>query len=109
LRADVFRQWLFAEVEPEVVWPADPPRGYRTVLGIILRLEVLFVSEARPADAPAPSEAAQPAKGPPAPAPTPGAGAADAPPPPAAGAPPPPAAETPAPPAAAAPEEAPWP
>ncbi|HEU4384979.1 MAG TPA: hypothetical protein VFR85_15965, partial [Anaeromyxobacteraceae bacterium] len=46
LRADVFRQWLFAEVEPEVVWPADPPRGYRTVLGIILRLEVLFVSEA---------------------------------------------------------------
>lgn len=45
LRADVFRQWLFAEVEPEMVFPANPAGGYRTILGVIVRLEVLFVSE----------------------------------------------------------------
>jgi hypothetical protein len=52
LRRDVLRHWLFLEVEPEVVWPAVPGAGYRTVLGVILRLEVLFVSET-PAQGPA--------------------------------------------------------
>ena len=77
LRGDVFRHWLFVEVEPEVVWPADPPRGYRTVLGVILRLEVLFVSEVK-SSRPAPS-AMPGAPAPGAAEPPPAAGAPDAP------------------------------
>jgi hypothetical protein len=65
LRRDVLRRWLFLELEPEVVWPVDPSGARRTVLGVILRLEVLFVSEsgaepASPAPAEAPPEAPPP-------------------------------------------------
>jgi hypothetical protein len=66
LRSDVLRRWLFMEIEPEVVWPATPGRGYGTILGVILRLEVLFVSEsgapepAAPAPTAAPPEARPP-------------------------------------------------
>ncbi|HEY6105870.1 MAG TPA: hypothetical protein VIV59_07805 [Anaeromyxobacteraceae bacterium] len=60
LRRDVLRRWLFAEIEPEVVWPAAPGGGYRTVLGVILRLEVLFVSESRAPEPAAPAPAAAP-------------------------------------------------
>jgi len=73
LRSDVLRRWLFMEMEPEVVWPAAPGGGYGTVLGVILRLEVLFASEsgapepaapapAAPAPAAAPPEGAAPGR-----------------------------------------------
>jgi hypothetical protein len=48
LRRDVHRGWAFLEVEPEVVWPADELTGSRSrVLGVILRLELLFSSNGR--------------------------------------------------------------
>ena len=46
LRRDVHRGWAFLEVEPEAMWPADEFSGRRSrVLGVILRLEILFSSD----------------------------------------------------------------
>ncbi|MCQ6263102.1 hypothetical protein MLD55_14265 [Alcanivorax sp. MM125-6] len=39
-RRNVWRPWLFVEVEPFVLWPRD--QGYQGVNGIVLRLETLF-------------------------------------------------------------------
>ena len=39
-RRQVWRPWLFVEVEPFVLWPRD--QGYQGVNGITLRLETLF-------------------------------------------------------------------
>lgn len=57
LRRDVLRRWLFAEIEPEVVWPTDASGARRTVLGVIVRLEVIFASEIRPSPPSAPPAA----------------------------------------------------
>lgn len=62
LRRDVLRRWLFLEVEPEVVWPVAPSGARLTVLGVILRLEVLFETEALPPEPAPPGESAAPAE-----------------------------------------------
>ena len=41
-RHDVFRRWLFVEVEPEVGWPWTPDRGRYRALAVTFRLEVQF-------------------------------------------------------------------
>ena len=41
-RRDVWRRWLFLELEPEVAWPLDPVRGRIRVLALTVRAEVLF-------------------------------------------------------------------
>ncbi|WP_242344977.1 hypothetical protein [Anaeromyxobacter terrae] len=41
-RTDVYRRWLFVEVEPEVAWPWTPERGRETEFAVTLRLEVQF-------------------------------------------------------------------
>lgn len=41
-RRDVFRSWLFYELEPEVLWPVVDGRTQPEVLGIIGRLEIQF-------------------------------------------------------------------
>jgi hypothetical protein len=51
LRRDVWRRWLFVEVEPEVGWPWTPGRGRHRVLAITLRLEVQIHGRARQAAA----------------------------------------------------------
>ncbi len=58
LRRDVLRRWLFVEIEPEVVWPVTPAGTRLTILGVILRLEVLFEAESRP---PGPAPTGEPA------------------------------------------------
>ena len=39
-RRQVWRPWLFVEVEPFVLWPRD--QGYQGVNGVTVRLETLF-------------------------------------------------------------------
>ncbi|HSN89628.1 MAG TPA: hypothetical protein VLS93_00235 [Anaeromyxobacteraceae bacterium] len=39
-RRSLLRPWLFAEVEPEAVWPLTDPAVRRPVLGVYLRLEM---------------------------------------------------------------------
>jgi hypothetical protein len=41
-RRDVYRRWLFAEVEPEVYWPWSPALGRHAAMAVTLRLEVQF-------------------------------------------------------------------
>ncbi|WP_243338626.1 hypothetical protein [Anaeromyxobacter soli] len=41
-RTDVYRRWLFFEVEPEVSWPWTPERGREREYALMLRLEVQF-------------------------------------------------------------------
>ncbi len=41
-RTDVYRRWLFVEVEPEVSWPWTPASGRETEFAVTLRLEVQF-------------------------------------------------------------------
>jgi hypothetical protein len=41
-RRDVFRRWLFYEVEPEILWPVVDGRTLPSVLGVIARLEIQF-------------------------------------------------------------------
>ncbi|MFL5262600.1 MAG: hypothetical protein ACJ79L_09420 [Anaeromyxobacteraceae bacterium] len=48
-RAQVFRSWVFVEVEPEVAWPRDPLTGARPrVFAVSLRLDVQFSAEPDP-------------------------------------------------------------
>lgn len=42
LRRDVWRRWLFAELEPEVGWPWSPVEGRHRVLAVYVRLELQF-------------------------------------------------------------------
>jgi hypothetical protein len=51
-RADVYRRWLFLEVEPEVAWPWSPDRPRYATWGLAFRVEVQF--EGREAPRPAP-------------------------------------------------------
>jgi len=41
-RRDLWRRWLFVELEPEMTWPLDPPRGRHQVVATTLRIEVHF-------------------------------------------------------------------
>jgi hypothetical protein len=41
-RRDLFRSWLFYEVEPETLWPVVDGRTQPRVLGVIGRLEIQF-------------------------------------------------------------------
>lgn len=63
VRHDVFRQWIFLEVEPQVFWPFVPlaPRGQDFAL--TLRLEAQFQGEPdRPRAEPVPAAAIPPAE-----------------------------------------------
>jgi hypothetical protein len=42
LRRELWRRWIFAEVEPEIGWPWDVDAGRHRVLAVTLRLEVQF-------------------------------------------------------------------
>jgi hypothetical protein len=46
VRRDLWRGWVFGELEPEVAWPRLPGQPRRQVLAVTLRLEV--VMESRP-------------------------------------------------------------
>jgi hypothetical protein len=54
LRTDVYRSWLFVEIEPEVAWPWTPERGRYSAWGLALRLEVQFQGKEAPATPPPP-------------------------------------------------------
>jgi hypothetical protein len=49
-RRDLWRRWLFFELEPEIGWPNDPVLGRRQVLAATLRVEVHFDSRPPAAD-----------------------------------------------------------
>jgi hypothetical protein len=60
-RRDVWRRWLFAEVEPEVGWPWNPIDGRHRVLAVAFRLELQFQGqEAAPEPGPGTREPADP-------------------------------------------------
>jgi len=42
VRRDVWRRWLFLELEPEVLWPTAPPLGRHQEHAVTLRLEIAF-------------------------------------------------------------------
>ncbi|HEY6001578.1 MAG TPA: hypothetical protein VIV57_01810 [Anaeromyxobacter sp.] len=62
LRRDVWRRWLFVELEPEIGWPTTVELGRHKVHAITLRLDIILdgrtprggPAEARPAAPPAP-------------------------------------------------------
>ncbi|BDG06724.1 hypothetical protein [Anaeromyxobacter oryzae] len=47
LRREVWRRWIFAEIEPEIGWPWDPIEKRRRVIAATLRLEVQFQGRER--------------------------------------------------------------
>ena len=54
LRRDLYRRWVFAELEPEMAWPWTLEKGRHGAWGVAIRLEVQFQGkEAPPAPAPA--------------------------------------------------------
>lgn len=54
LRTDVYRRWLFVELEPEVAWPWTPEKGRYSAWGLTLRAEVQFQGKEAPQLAPPP-------------------------------------------------------
>jgi hypothetical protein len=50
VRRDVWRRWLFLELEPEVAWPLQPDGARPRRLALTLRVEVRF--DGRPAPPP---------------------------------------------------------
>lgn len=52
IRRDIWRRWLFFEVEPEIYWPTGPPLGRHKEHAITLRLEVAFDGRAPAAERP---------------------------------------------------------
>jgi hypothetical protein len=44
LRQDIYRMWVYGELEPEVLWLADSSGTRRRSFGVILRLELQFAS-----------------------------------------------------------------
>ncbi|MBI5067523.1 MAG: hypothetical protein HZB56_04730 [Deltaproteobacteria bacterium] len=52
VRRDVWRRWLFLELEPEVLWPTAPPLGRHKEHAITLRLEIAFDGRAPQAPPP---------------------------------------------------------
>jgi hypothetical protein len=55
LRTDVYRRWLFIELEPEMAWPWTPERGRYAAWGLALRLEVQFQGKEAPPPRPPPA------------------------------------------------------
>jgi hypothetical protein len=65
-RRDVWRRWLFLELEPEIAWPASAEQTRHKVHAITLRLDVILDGRTPPGN---PAETAPPAPpAPPAPA-----------------------------------------
>jgi hypothetical protein len=61
LRRDVYRKWIFLELDPEYAWPWEPDVGRRGTWAVSLRLEVQFQgNEAPRVRAPAEPEAGEP-------------------------------------------------
>jgi hypothetical protein len=56
LRTDVYRHWLFVELEPEMAWPWTPERGRYPAWGLALRLEVQFQGKEAPPPPPPPPQ-----------------------------------------------------
>lgn len=54
LRRDVYRRWLFLEIEPDVSWPWAPEVGREPTTSVVLRLEVQFHGNEAPPPAPEP-------------------------------------------------------
>jgi hypothetical protein len=54
LRRDVYRRWVFLEVEPEVAWPWSLERGRHSAWGLSFRLEVQFQGREAPPPPPPP-------------------------------------------------------
>jgi hypothetical protein len=66
-RRDLYRRWLFFEVEPEIAWPWSPERGRYSAWGGTIRVEVQVrgkESEVRP-PAPEPARPEAPTEQPP--------------------------------------------
>lgn len=42
VRRDVWRRWLFLELEPEIGWPTEPGLGRHQVLALTLRLDIIL-------------------------------------------------------------------
>lgn len=70
LRSDVYRRWLFLEVEPEVYWPWIQGRGREAAYAVTFRVEVQFRgwdaerpkrTEPRAEEPPSPPEPSDPA------------------------------------------------
>jgi hypothetical protein len=49
-RRDVWRRWLFAEIEPEVGWPWNPIDGRHRVFAVAFRVELQFQGQEAPPD-----------------------------------------------------------
>jgi len=47
-RRDLWRRWIFVELEPEVAWPLDPVLGRIRVFAITVRAEVHFEGRSEP-------------------------------------------------------------
>ncbi len=54
VRRDVWRRWLFLELEPEVLWPTAPPLGRHKEHAVTLRAEIAFDARAPAAPPPGP-------------------------------------------------------
>jgi hypothetical protein len=54
LRTDVYRRWLFVEIEPEVAWPWTPERKRYSAWGLAFRVEVQFQGKEAPPKPPPP-------------------------------------------------------
>ena len=52
LRRDVWRRWIFVELEPEIGWPATPEQPRHRVLALTVRLEVQVAGQVEPEPAP---------------------------------------------------------
>ncbi|HSN14345.1 MAG TPA: hypothetical protein VLT61_06905, partial [Anaeromyxobacteraceae bacterium] len=48
LRRDVYRRWIFAELEPGVAWPWTAERGREPVWSVALRIELQFQAIEKP-------------------------------------------------------------
>ena len=48
LRRDVYRRWIFVEMEPQMAWPWTPDRGRHAEWGVAFRLEVQFQGKEAP-------------------------------------------------------------
>ena len=76
LRRDVWRRWLFLELEPEIGWPTSPELGRHKVHAITVRLDIMLdgrTPPGGPGTRPAPPPGPPPPGAPPPVAPPPGA------------------------------------
>ncbi len=59
-RRDLYRRWLFFEVEPEIAWPWNPVRGRYSAWGGTIRVEVQVRGKDSEVHPPAPDPARPP-------------------------------------------------